>query len=77
VEAEEFFSGVLTDLGESIDYTPDGEDPILSIFDYVEAMRYQLWEIAFFVELGGNNGAHKNNPPDKQPFFIQAVRRVL
>ena len=77
MEAEEFFSGVLTDLGESIDYTPDGEDPILSIFDYVEAMRYQLWEIAFFVELGGNNGAHKNNPPDKQPFFIQAVRRVL
>jgi hypothetical protein len=32
VEAEELFSGVLTDLGESIDYTPDGEDPILSIF---------------------------------------------
>jgi hypothetical protein len=64
-------------LGESIDFTPDGEDPILSIFDYVEAMRCQLWEIAFFVELGGDNGAHKNNPPDKQPFFIQAVRRVL
>ena len=31
----------------------------------------------FFTELGGDNGAHKNNPPDKQPFFIQAVRRVL
>lgn len=30
-----------------------------------------------FVELGGDSGAHKNNPPDKQPFFIQAVRRVL
>ena len=23
------------------------------------------------------NGAHKNNPPEKQPFFVQAVRRVL
>jgi hypothetical protein len=30
-----------------------------------------------FTELGGDNGAHKNNPPEKQPFFIQAVRRVL
>ena len=77
VEADELFSGVLTDLGEIIDYNPDGEDPILTIFDYVEAMRCQLWEIAFFVELGGDNGAHKNNPPEKQPFFIQAVRRVI
>ena len=49
----------------------------MTIFDYVEAMRCQLWEIAFFTELGGDNGAHKNNPPDKQPFFLQAVRRVL
>ena len=77
VEADELFTGVLTDLGELIDYNPDGQDPILSIFDYVEAMRCQLWEIAFFTELSGDNGAHKNNPPDKQPFFVQAVRRVL
>ena len=77
VEADELFSGVLTDLGEIIDYNPDGEDPILTIFDYVEAMRCQLWETAFFTELGGDNGAHKNNPPEKQPFFVQAVRRVL
>ena len=40
-------------------------------------MRCQLWENAFFNELGGDNGAHKNNPPEKQPFFVQAVRRVL
>ena len=77
MEAEELFTGVLTDLGESIDYNPDGEDPILTIFDYVEAMRCQLWDTAFFIELGGDNGAHKNNPPDKQPLFVQAVRRVL
>ena len=77
VEADELFSGVLTDLGEIIDFNPPNEDPILTIFDYVEAMRCQLWEIAFFTELGGDNGAHKNNPPDKQPFFVQAVRRVL
>ena len=42
VEAEEVFSGVLTDLGEIIDYNPVGEDPILTIFDYVEAMGCQL-----------------------------------
>ena len=57
------FSGVLTDLGETIDYCPPGEDPIPTIFDYVEGMRCQLWEVAFFIELGGDNGAHKNNPP--------------
>jgi hypothetical protein len=77
VEAEDLFSGVLTDIGEVINYNPDGEDPLLTIFDYVEAMRCQLWEVAFFTELGGDNGAHKNNPPEKQPFFVQAVRRVL
>ena len=77
MEADELFTGVLTDLGEVIDYNPHGKDPILTIFDYVEAMRCQLWEIAFFNELGGENGAHKNNPPEKQPFFLQAVRRVL
>jgi hypothetical protein len=47
VEADELFSSVLTDLGEIIDYNPDTEDPILTIFDYVEAMRCQLWDIAF------------------------------
>ena len=77
MEADDLFSCVLTDIGESIDYNPDGMDPVLTIFDYVEAMRCQLWETAFYIELGGDNGAHKNNPPDKQPFFIQAVRRVL
>ena len=77
MEADELFSGVLTDIGENIDYNPDGLDPVLTIFDYVEAMRCQLWETAFYIELGGDNGAHKNNPPEKQHFFHQAVRRVL
>ena len=77
MEANELFSGVLTDLGEIIDYNPDGEYHILTMFDYVEAMRCQHWEIAFFIELGRDHDAHKNNPPDKQPFFVQAVCRVL
>ena len=42
VEAEDLFSGVLTDLGKVVDYNSDGDDHILTIFDYVEAMRCQL-----------------------------------
>ena len=77
VEAEDLFSGVLTDLGKVVDYNSDGDDHILTIFDYVETMRCQLWKNAFHVELGGDNGAHKNNTPEQQHFFIQVVRRVL
>jgi hypothetical protein len=77
MEADELFSGVPIDLGETTDYNPDSEDPVLTIFDYVEAMRCQLWEITFFIQLGGDNGAHKNNPPEKQHFFIQIVRKIF
>ena len=48
MEADELFSGVRTDLGKIIDYNHDDKDLIFTIFDYVEAMRCQLWEIAFF-----------------------------
>ena len=64
-------------MGENINYNHDGEESILTIFNYVEAMRCQLWEIVFFIDLGGENGAHKNNPPEKQPLFVQVVRMVL
>jgi hypothetical protein len=77
VEAEKLFAGVLTNIGEIVDYNPDGKDPILTIFDYMVAMRCQLWEIAFFTKLGGEKNAHKNNPPDKQLFFVQAVYKVF
>ena len=77
MEADELFSGVLTILRKNVNYNPDGKDPILTIFDYVEAMRCQLWEIASFIELGGENNAHKNNPWEKQSFFVQAHRRVF
>ena len=77
MEVDELLSSVLIDLEENINYNPDGEDPILTIFDYVEAIRCQLWEIAFFIELGGDNGAYKNKSPEKQPFFVETIRRVL
>jgi hypothetical protein len=48
VEADELFEGILTDVGESIDYNPEGEDPILTIFDYVEAMEMSALGDCFF-----------------------------
>lgn len=77
VEADELFSGVLSDLEVTVDYNPDGEDPIQTIFDYVEAMRCSLWDIAFFREFKVSQQVHKNNTIDKQPNFYQALRRVL
>jgi hypothetical protein len=44
----------------------------------IYALRSPLYaRIQVSSELGGDKGAHKNNPPDKQPFFLQAVRMVL
>jgi hypothetical protein len=65
VEANELFSSVFTDLDDAIDYNLDDKDPILTIFDYVEAIRCQLWEISFFTNLGEENGVHKNKPSKK------------
>ena len=77
MEADELFSSVLIDLWEIIYFNHDDEDHILIIVDYVEAMRCFLWEIVLFIELGGDNDAHKNNPPDMQPFFVQVVRMII
>ena len=51
-----------------------------SHFDYLwlrGGMRCQLWKIVFIIEFSGENRAHKNNPLDKQSFFIQAIRMVF
>jgi hypothetical protein len=77
VKADELFSGVLTYLGEIIDYNPDDEDPILTIFDYVEVMRCQLRKIALFIELGGDNDAHMNNPPGQAMEVWETLRLEL
>jgi len=77
VEAEDLFTGVVTDLGVTINFNPEGEDPIPTIFDYVEAMRCTMWDTAFFREFRGAEQPHKNKTPDQQPNFFPAVRRVL
>lgn len=77
VEAEELFEAVVTDLGVRINFCPDGENPIESIFDYVEGMRCSLWDIAFFREFMGPDQAHKNKTKDQQPNFQPALRRIL
>ena len=50
------------------------EFSIVNILMHVESI---ILTDTFFVELGRDNNAHKNNPPDEQPFFLQVVRRVL
>ena len=77
VKAEELFEAVVTDLGVTIDYSPDDQNPIEKIFDYVEAMRCSLWDIAFFREFSGADQAHKNKTKDQQPNFQPALRRIL
>lgn len=42
VKVDKLFSVVGTDIREIIDYNSDGEDAILTIFYYVEAMSCQL-----------------------------------
>ena len=48
--AEELFLEVFADLGVAINYSPEGQDPTPSIFDYVEAMRCQSRATACFRE---------------------------
>jgi hypothetical protein len=70
VDPHKLFSGVLTDLREIINYNFDGEDHILTIFNYMDAIRCQLWEIAFslsWVEIT----ALTTTPPRKTTFFFK------
>ena len=60
MEAEEHFNGVLEDMGVEINYNPDGQDPIETISDYVNGMRCNLWDTAFFREFKGPDVVHKN-----------------
>ena len=77
VEVEELFTGVISDMGVTINYEPEGADPIEEIFDYVESMRCSLWDIAFFREFKGPDQVHKNKTSDQMPNFREAVKRVL
>ena len=77
IETKKLFDATVVDLGVSINYLPDGMDPLPTIFDYVETMRILLWDTAFFREFTVNKGVHKNHNIDKQLNFKPAMRRVF
>ena len=77
IETEKLFDATVADLGVSINYLPDGMDPLPTIFDYVETMRILLWDTAFFREFAVDKGIHKNHKIDKQLNFKSAMQRVL
>jgi hypothetical protein len=77
IETEKLFDATVVDLDVSINYLPDGMDPLPTIFDYVETMRISLWDTAFFREFAVDKGVHKNHNIDKQLNFKSAMRRVF
>ena len=77
IEIEKLFNATVADLDVSINYLPNGMDPLPTIFDYVETMRILLWDAAFFCEFAVDKGIHKNNKIDKQLNFKPAMQRVL
>jgi hypothetical protein len=59
-EVVNLFDATISDMGVTINYAPDGQDPIPSIFEYIETMRISLWDNAFFLEFSLDKGVHKN-----------------
>jgi hypothetical protein len=77
MEAGVIFECIVRDQKVTIDYHPDGRDPIPTIYDYIEEMRISLWDTAFYREFAVDKGIHKNNTVDKQYLFKPALHRVL
>jgi hypothetical protein len=76
-EVVNLFDATISDMGVTINYALDGQDPILSISEYIETMRISLWDNAFFLEFSSDKGLHKNKSSEDQVNFKQAMRRVL
>ena len=77
IETEKLFDATVADMHRTINYLPDGMDPLSIIFYYVKAMRISLWDTTFFREFGVDKGVHKNHNIDKQLNFNPAMRRVF
>jgi hypothetical protein len=67
----------VADLNVSVNYHPENHDPLPQISDYVESVRISLWDNAFFHEFNADKRVHKNNIPEKQLNFGQALKRVV
>ena len=59
IETGKLFDATVADMHVSFNYLLDGMDPLPTSFDYMEAMRISLWDIAFFREFGIDKGVHK------------------
>jgi hypothetical protein len=68
-EAIKLFDATIADMGVTINYSLDGQDPILSISEYIETMRISLWETTFFLEFSLVKGIHKNKNSEDQVNF--------
>ena len=77
IEAEILFDATIADMGVSIDYQPEGKDPLPTIVDYIENWRISAWEIAFNREFAVENGIHKNLEWKNQLNSKQALKRVI
>ena len=77
IETEKFFDDTVADMHVSINYLPDGIDPLPTIFYYVEAMRISLWATTFFCQFGVDKEIHKNHNIDKQVNFNPPMLRVF
>jgi hypothetical protein len=76
-EVVNLFDATISDMGVTINYALDGQDPIPSISEYIETMRISLWVSAFFLEFSLDKGIHKNKSSEDQVNFKQAMKRVL
>lgn len=69
------FDATIADMGVTINYSPDGQDPILSLSEYIETMHISLWDTVFFLEFSLDKGIYKNKNSKDQVNFNQAMRR--
>jgi hypothetical protein len=51
IEVGVIFKGIIRDQKATINYHPNGSDPIPTIFDYIEQVRISLWDTAFTENL--------------------------
>ena len=47
-EVVNLFDATISNMEVTINYFPDGQDPIPSISEYIQTMRISLWDNAFF-----------------------------
>jgi hypothetical protein len=76
-EAVNLFDATISDMGVTINYAPNDQDPIPSISEHIETMHISLWDSAFFLEFSLEKGVHKNKSSEDQVNFKQAMKRVL